>query len=210
MRLLNVLSLGVLFATVVGCSSDPDPNDPSQFQGGAQYPQGQGQYPGGQYPAGQYPAGTATAPATATTPAPAGTSATSSATPIAPAAAAIATPALTALASAETRGMSPEGGAFAGNFQQGQTLEQPFNIEPGKCYTVVGVGVGITELDIQIVGSLGPMTQVLAQDNQTGPQAVLGSGGNCFKNPLPVGGPAKVVMKATGGSGLAVAQIYKK
>lgn len=211
MRLHNLLPLGVLLAAVAGCSSDPDPNDPSQFQGGMQYPQGQGQYPAGQYPAGQYPAGTATAPPTATAPGPmAGGSTTSSATPIAPAAAAIATPALTALASAETRGMSPEGGAFAGNFQQGQTLEQPFNIEPGKCYTVVGVGVGITELDIQIVGQLGPMTQVLAQDNQQGPQAVLGSGGNCFKNPLPVGGPAKVVMTATGGTGIAVAQIYKK
>jgi hypothetical protein len=205
MRLQNLLPLGVLFVIAAGCSSEPDPNDPSQFQG-----QGQGQYPPGQYPPGQYPPGTATAPPTGTAPATGTGTATSSATPIAPAAAAIATPALTALASAETRGMSPEGGAFAGNFQQGQTLEQPFNIEPGKCYTVVGVGVGITELDIQIVGQLGPVSQALAQDNQTGPQAVVGSAGNCFKNPLPVGGPAKVVMKATGGTGLAVAQIYKK
>jgi len=201
MRLQIFMPLG-LFA-ILACSSEPDPNDPSQFQG-------QGQYPQGQYPPGQYPPGQTTAPPTTTTPAPTATSTTSSATPIAPAAAAIATPALTALASAETRGMSPEGGAFAGNFQQGQTLEQPFNIEPGKCYTVVGVGVGITELDIQIVGQLGPMTQVLAQDNQQGPQAVVGSAGNCFKNPLPVGGPAKVVMTATGGTGIAVAQIYKK
>jgi hypothetical protein len=204
MRLQILMPLG-LFA-ILACSSEPDPNDPSQFQG-----QGQGQYPPGQYPPGQYPPGQGTAPATTgTAPATTGTAATSSATPIAPAAAAIATPALTALASAETRGMSPEGGAFAGNFQQGQTLEQPFNIEPGKCYTVVGVGVGITELDIQIVGTLGPVSQVLAQDNQQGPQAVVGSAGNCFKNPLPVGGPAKVVMTATGGTGLAVAQIYKK
>jgi hypothetical protein len=206
MRVQNLFSLGVLLLVAVGCSSEPDPNDPSQFQGQGQYGQGQGQYP-----PGQYPPGTATAPATQTAPPATATGqAGSTATPIAPAAAAIATPALTALASAETRGMSPEGGAFAGNFQQGQTLEQPFNIEPGKCYTVVGVGVGITELDIQIVGQLGPMTQVLAQDNQTGAQAVVGSAGNCFKNPLPVGGPAKVVMKATGGTGIAVAQIYKK
>ena len=199
MRLQILMPLGLL--AILACSSEPDPNDPSQFQG-------QGQQ--GQYPPGQYPPGTATAPPTGTVPATTGTAATSSATPIAPAAAAIATPALTALASAETRGMSPEGGAFAGNFQQGQTLEQPFNVEPGKCYTVVGVGVGITELDIQIVGQLGPMSQVLAQDNQQGPQAVVGSAGNCFKNPLPVGGPAKVVMTATGGTGIAVAQIYKK
>jgi hypothetical protein len=50
----------------------------------------------------------------------------------------------------------------------------------------------------------------LAQDQGTGPQAVLGGNGQCFKNPLPVGGPAKVVMTATGGSGLAMAQIFSK
>jgi hypothetical protein len=221
MRLLNVLSLGALcLSFVAACSSDPDPNDPSQYQNGqygqGQYGQGQygqqGQYPAGQYPAGQYPQGTATAPQpTATTTAPA--SGGGSATPIAPAAAAAATPVLTAMAANETRGMTPEGGAFAGQFQQGQTLEQPFNIEPGKCYTVVGVGVGITELDIQIVMQPpipGAPPVPLAQDNQTGPNATLGGGGNCFKNALPIGGPGKVIVKATGGSGIALAQIYKK
>jgi len=218
MRLLNVLSLSALCLTAVtACSSDPDPNDPSQYQQGqygqnGQYGQQPGQYPAGQYPAGQYPAATNTAPApTATTTAPASSGA--SATPIAPAAAAAATPVLTAMAANETRGMSPEGGAFAGQFQQGQTLEQPFNIEPGKCYTVVGVGLGITELDIQIVMQPpipGAPPVPLAQDNQTGPNATLGGGGNCFKNALPIGGPGKVIVKATGGSGIALAQIYKK
>jgi hypothetical protein len=39
---------------------------------------------------------------------------------------------------------------------------------------------------------------------------VLGGKGNCFKNPLPIGGPAKVVMRATGGSGMAIGQLYSK
>ncbi|HHH11422.1 MAG TPA: hypothetical protein ENK23_05040 [Sorangium sp.] len=107
--------------------------------------------------------------------------------------------------------MSPDGSAFAGQFQQGQTLEQPFQLQAGRCYTAVGVGVGITELDIQIVSNQPPIPpQVLAQDNTQGPQAVLGGGGNCFRNPLPVGGAAKLVVRATGGSGTALVQLYSR
>jgi hypothetical protein len=116
------------------------------------------------------------------------------------------------MSASEVQGMQPDGGAFAGQFQEGQTLEQAFNIQPGKCYSVVGVGIGIQELDIvlavQPVPNLPPQT--LAQDSSTGPNATLGGKGNCFKNPLPVGGPGKVIVKATRGSGMAVAQIYVK
>ena len=123
----------------------------------------------------------------------------------------MAQPILTGLAAQQVKGMQPDGSAFAGQFQQGQTLEQPFQIQPGRCYAVVGVGIGITELDVSIVIHQPPLPPyVAAQDQGTGPQAVLGGGGNCFKNPLPVGGPAKVIMKATGGGGLAMAQIYSK
>jgi hypothetical protein len=134
-----------------------------------------------------------------------------SATPLPPAAAAMATPMLQGLAQRETRGMNPDGAAFAGNFQQGQTLEQPFQIQPGRCYAVVGVGIGITELDISIVLHQPPLPPyVAAQDQGTGPHAVLGGNKNCFKNPLHVGAPAKVVVKATGGQGIVMAQIFSR
>ena len=123
----------------------------------------------------------------------------------------MATPMLQGLAQRETQGMRPDGPAFAGNFQVGQTLEQPFQIQPGRCYAVVGVGIGITELDISIVLHQPPLPPyVAAQDQGTGPQAVLGGSRNCFKNPLPVGGPAKVVVKSTGGQGMAMAQIFSR
>ncbi|KYF80884.1 hypothetical protein BE11_33245 [Sorangium cellulosum] len=123
---------------------------------------------------------------------------------------AAATPVLTAMAASEVQGMQAEGGAFAGQFQDGQTLEQPFNIQPGKCYSVIGVGVGLQELDIQLVAHTPPMPPVvLAQDSTTGPNATLGGKGQCFKNPLPIGGPAKAVLRARG-SGMAVGQIYVK
>ncbi len=221
MRLTAIVPLGLLFTgglAIAACGSKtPDPNDPSQMQSTAGYGQ-TGQYPPGQYapgtnPTGQYNPGTnpGTNPTGPTQPAP--QTGGGSATPIAPAAAAAATPVLQAMAANEVKGMQPDGGAFAGQFQPGQTLEQPFNIQPGKCYSVIGVGVGITQLDIQIQAQaafpgMPPVT--LAQSNGSGPNATLGGGGNCFKNPLPVGGPAKVVVKATAGQGIAVAQIFSK
>ena len=62
MRIHGLVGFGIFTLVVWGCSSDPDPNDPSQMQG--QYGQ---QYPQQQYPQQQYPA--QTAPPATTTPA---------------------------------------------------------------------------------------------------------------------------------------------
>ncbi len=226
MRLYVLIPAALLGLAPLACGgSDPEPNNPSQVQNqyGAtnQYPPGQ--YPPGQYgqtpqagqygqtpQAGQYPppAGTQPAPTQPTTPT---GSSGGQAAPIAPTMVAAATPVLTAMAASEVQGMQPEGGAFAGQFQDGQTLEQPFNIQAGKCYSVIGVGIGLQELDIQLVAQPAPMLPpvVLAHDSTTGPNATLGGKGQCFKNPLPVGGPAKAVLRARG-SGMAVGQIYVK
>jgi hypothetical protein len=134
------------------------------------------------------------------------------ATPVAAGMAGAATPILTAMAQAEVQGMQPDGQAFAGQFQPGQTLEQPINIQPGKCYSVIAVGMGVTEVDIQLVAQPAPQipATVLAQDSTSGAQATLGGRGNCFKNPLPIGGPGKVILKATAGQGLVIGQVYVK
>lgn len=214
-----ILTAG-LALTITGCPDEPDPNDPSNFnQGYGQQGYGQGQPGYGQPPQpgygqppqpgyGQPPAPQPTAPPPAPT---GGAQGGSTATPVPPAAAVVAQPILTGMAQKETAGMQPVGSSFAGQFQQGQTLEQQLQLEPNKCYTVVGVGVGITELDIQLVVHQPPAPAVaLAQDQGTGPQAVLGGGGNCFKYLAPIGAPGKVIMTATGGSGLAMAQIYAR
>lgn len=226
----------------IGCGSDQKTtNDPNQmaYQQGA-YPQQTGAYPQGTYPQGtypqqQYPQGTnpqqpypqgtypqntgaypqttAPAPTATATPAPTTPTATGGAAqPMDPTMAGALTPLLTAAAGSEVQGMQPDGRAFAGNFQQGQTLEQAFTLNPGKCYSVVGVGAGITQLDIQIVTQPVPQlpATVLSQSNTQGGNAVLGGKGACYKNALPFGAPAKVVVKATAGSGMALAQIYVK
>lgn len=108
--------------------------------------------------------------------------------------------------------MQAEGQAFAGQFQEGQTLEQPLTLQPGKCYTVVAIGAGIQELDAMIAAQ--PLPQLpatpLAQDNASGAQATVGGKGSCFRNAAPLAVPAKVIIKATRGAGSAVAQVYVK
>jgi hypothetical protein len=130
-----------------------------------------------------------------------------------PIAAAMATPIITSTAGDEVKGMQPEGGAFAGQFQEGQILEQPINIAPGKCYAVVAVSLpGVQELDAQIVAQPVPQLPpaTLAQDNQTGGVAIVGGKGNCFRNPTPIAVTGKVILRVTKGAGIAGGQVYVK
>lgn len=183
------------------------------YGAGANYGQGQGAYGQGQGAYGPVGAGAAYGQGAAgtTTTAPPPTQGTGNATPIPPAAAALASPLLRELARKELQGATEDGSAFAGQFMQGQVLEQPIQIQPGRCYSVVGIGIGITELDIELVIHQPPAPEfVAAQDQTTGPQAVLGPGQNCFRNPLPVAGPGKVRLRATGGNGIALAQVYSR
>ncbi len=217
MRLFLIASAATL-ALVCGCGPTADPNDPSQAQAnqyGQYTPAGGQQQPGGY----QQPAPTATGATPAPTgggmPAgmPGGGVATGSpATPIAVPMAAVLQPMLTQLAGTEVQGMQPDGSPIAGNFQEGQILEQQITIQAGKCYSVVGASMGVQELDIQLVANPSPLpAYMLAQDNSPGGTAVLGGKSvGCFKNPLPMGGPGKIIMKATRGAGMAIAQVYIK
>jgi hypothetical protein len=148
---------------------------------------------------------------TVTTPPPASSApANNMATPIA---ATLATPIITSTAGEEVKGMQPEGGAFAGQFQEGQILEQPINLAPGKCYAVVGVSLpGVSELDVQIAAQPVPQlpAATLAQDNSAGGIAILGGKGNCWRNAAPLAITGKVILKVTKGAGIAGAQIYVK
>ena len=201
-RLFAILSLSLACLGISACkSSTPDPVapvDPNACPTGQLCPP----------PAPTTPVATPTT----TAPAPTATATTATATPL-PAAAGIAvTPILAGLASTDAPGMKPDGSPFAGQFKEGDTLEQAINIQAGKCYTVIGASVaGIIELDIQLVAQTAPLPPVvLAQDSTTGPTATLGAKGQCFRNPLPIGGPGKVILKATKGAGLAGAQVYIK
>jgi hypothetical protein len=204
-RLFAAVPLALACLAAIGCGPKKDPNTADLTN---------------PCPPGQIcpqPTTTVTAPPTSTVPAPTATTtstapAGSSATPVPALGTMAVTPLLQAMGGTEAPGMKPDGNAFAGNFQEGQTLEQPINIQAGKCYTVVGASIGITQLEIQLVAQAAPLPPVvLAQSSPgAGPNATLGGKGSCFKNPLPLGGPGKVILKAAKGTGMAGAQIFVK
>ncbi len=133
------------------------------------------------------------------------------ATPIDPNLAGVATVPLMAFSQQEAPGMAREGNLIAGNFKEGQTLEQAFQMLPGKCYTVLAVGAGIAQIDLAIV-AVTPIPQasgVLAQQSGTTSAALRGRG-NCYRWDLPVGINAKYVIRAARGMGIAAGQLYSK
>jgi hypothetical protein len=134
--------------------------------------------------------------------------------PIDPAFAAAAQPVMNQLAAAEApAGAKPVGSMLAGQFQPGQILETQLQLQPGKCYTVVGSGLpGVSEVNVRFV-AVSPIpgsAMVMAQDQETGPTAVLGKKPNCYKNPAPFALPVKLILEVAAGQGVAAAQVYEK
>lgn len=169
------------------------------------------------------PAPVATTPAPAPTP-PGGavpnigvatTTAGPTATPLDPTAAQAATQLITPLGAQHApAGAKPVGSAIAGNFQTGQSLEAQVQMNPGKCYTVVGVGLPpVANLDISLVPALpipGLPAATMAADNSVGANAIVGDKPNCFKWAFPMSGMMKVIMTVSQGSGVAAAQVFEK
>lgn len=158
------------------------------------------------------------APATAGAPAQGGT-AGAAGTPgttqkLDPTAGAAIKPILDQVAKAETQpGAVAVGETLVGNFATGGSLDVPLQLNPNKCYTVVAVGLPpVTDVNVQItlVTPLPGMNPVLAIDQESGPQAVLGKKAGCYRWAFGMSAPAKVVVQVPGGSGLVVAQAYEK
>ena len=171
----------------------------------------------GAAPATTAPATTApatTAPATGI-PGVATTASGPTATPLDPTAAQAATQLIAPLGAQHApAGAKPVGSAIAGNFQQGQTLEAQVQMNPGKCYTVVGVGLPpVANLDISLVPALplpGLPAVTMAADNTVASTSIVGDKPNCFKWAFPMSGMVKVVMTVSQGSGVAAAQVFEK
>ncbi|HRH01031.1 MAG TPA: hypothetical protein PLR99_32530, partial [Polyangiaceae bacterium] len=117
-------------------------------------------------------------------------------------------------ANSEAPGMQKEGNLAAANFSTGQTLEGAFTIAPGKCYTLVAAGVGVTSIDLEMfivtpIPGLPPGS--FAKNASKGAQTSIGGKANCVKlalSPVPVN--AKWVATAKGGAGLVAVQLYSK
>ncbi len=134
------------------------------------------------------------------------------ATPIPAAAAMLAQPILQGLALSEMPGLSGDGPPIVASFQPGQTYEHPVQLQPNRCYGVIAVGLPmLSEVDVQLVTNQPPLPPApLAQDSTTGPNAMIGQKGQCFRYDFPVGASAKLVIRATAGSGVIIAQVFVK
>ncbi len=223
--LLALTSTGIA-ALSLGCGGDekeanvaPQPVQcpPGQYFDG-QYCQYQNQPPPGAAPpptAAPPPAAPPAATAGTTT-TPAGDVHTSTAgpnaTPLDPNAAAAATALITPLAQQQmVAGSKPVGSAIAGQFQQGQSLQQQIQMQPGKCYTIVAAGAPpVTEVNIQLTPAIPGVNLTAAADQDTGATAIIGKKPNCFKWALPAPGPMNLILSVAAGNGVAAAQVFEK
>lgn len=152
------------------------------------------------------------APGTSSAPA-ASTAAPNPLAPIEPTLQQTALAMLNELAKREAPGAKPVGETSVALLGTPQTTEQLITLKPGKCYTVIASGLlPITELNVQLLPEFGVAgaNLVLAQDQSTGPQAVLGQGANCYKWALSAEGRVRVVTTVAAGAGVVATQVYEK
>lgn len=221
---ISFLLLSSVAALLAACGEDKPAE--TGGAGGVQCPPGQ--YYDGRFCQTQGAA--ATGAPTATTPAgtaPAATGAPGAlpintttagptAAPLDPAAAQAATQLITPLGAQQApAGAKPVGAAIAGTFQTGQSLEAQIQMNPGRCYTVIGVGLPpVAELDIALVPVIpipGLPSPTLAADvNSKGTTAIVGGKPDCVKWAWPMSSMVKVIMTVSAGSGVAAAQVFEK
>ena len=240
MRFVSAMVLGAccasLGAAAVGCKKNDEDAQTAGYQQGGQYGQQPGYQPGYQQPPPGQPGyqqpppgqpgyqqpppgqpGYQQPPPGQQQPPPGQQPPAGQAGPaqeLDPTAATVAKPILDQLAqTAAPPGAKPVGSTIVGNFQQGQKIEKQVQLQPGKCYTVVAAGVPpVTEVNVQFlaVTPVPGMAPVLAQDQDTGSQAVLGKQPNCYKWAAPFSAPVNLALIVPAGSGLAAAQVYEK
>ena len=103
------------------------------------------------------------------------------------------------------------------NFQQGQTIEEAFTMQPGKCYTIIAAGVGVQQIDATAAITtpmpgfqLPPFGSAQGKATPQGSQVVLGPKASCIKTVSPFPVQAKYVITAARGAGIVTAQLYVK
>ena len=126
--------------------------------------------------------------------------------------AALATGPLGLFAGSEAPGMAKDGPVVAGNFQAGQTLEGQFSFQPGKCYTLVAQGAGVSSvgLEMQYVTPVPGLAPSIGRSAQNGAQASIGGKANCLRPISPFPANAKFIVTAKAGAGVIAAQLFSK
>lgn len=112
-------------------------------------------------------------------------------------------------------GARPYGAPFAGQFTEGQALQQRVQLTVGNCYTVLAAApapVREVRIGFFAVDPKDPtryLEPALVQDTDTGPQAVLGRKEQCFR-PAAEQRDLWLVLFVDKGQGVAAAQVFEK
>lgn len=165
------------------------------------------------YPPGSFTYPTYTAPSASSAPPVASSAPPNPIAPIEPALSQAALAILNEVALREAPGAKPVGETRVALLATAQTAEQTVMLKPGKCYTVIASGaLPITEVNVQLLPAIGVagVNLVLAQDQNPGPQAVLGKAPNCYKWALAAEGSVRVVTTVAAGAGVVATQVYEK
>lgn len=106
-------------------------------------------------------------------------------------------------------GMTPEGQVAKGNAQAGGHVQFIVNMDASHCYTIIGFGVGVQDLDLNLLAP--PLYNISAgTDGMAGPTAVIGASPRPLCPAIPVSVPYKVDIYAKTGAGPVGAQVYSK
>jgi hypothetical protein len=105
--------------------------------------------------------------------------------------------------------MSPDGQIAKGNLAEGGHIDFVVTMDPSKCYTIVGYGAGVADLDVNLLAP--PLYNFLAgQDGMAGPTAVIGAAPKPMCPIIPMAVPYKIDLYAKKGGGPVAAQLYSK
>ncbi|WP_437331996.1 hypothetical protein [Sorangium sp. So ce394] len=124
-------------------------------------------------------------------------------------------PRVTALALANTargeaRGMTPLGDVVSLAIGEGESSAIPVRVAPGECAVFIAQGgLGVIEVDLFVTKGAPPSHEIVGQDADSGPIAVIGGRGACFTSPggAPFAGSLHAQVRR--GAGVVLVQGYR-
>jgi hypothetical protein len=104
--------------------------------------------------------------------------------------------------------MQPEGARQDLQVAAGGSASTSFQLQGGKCYTILAVGQGVTAYDLALLLPLMPAPVQTSVTNQPNGSLGNGSGAICPLTPLPI--PYQVRVNAKTGSGTVSIQLFSR
>lgn len=106
--------------------------------------------------------------------------------------------------------MQPQSEPQALKIGEGERGTVAVRVEPGECAAFIAQGgLGVIEVDLFLTRGASPSLEILAQDTETGPIAVIGGRGQCFGNRGGAPLSAELHAQVRRGGGIVLVQGYR-